>query len=347
MDDLRLVKNIVFDISNVNTTYEKQDEYTEVISILLKRNYKIYIIDSKNPESLNVEEYRQINLFALNISGPLQLLTEFIEVELTSGITIWCTECPTLHNCLIDTDALVVTIDTPIKPFAKNIRIKNITELAHVLNPGEFIIRSVAFDIIELSKVKNNFPVIVGIGGPPTSKLDEFSNTLKEFIEADQGLLAETINLSKILLDYDDLTNKQAGSNYWKNDYLKNWFLNDILNPLSNGISVQYDRFNKLLVENFGSDFPLFIEKNGILILYSELLFMEDIVQFLNYSILFEMDSNEIIRRLYEFPHESRVDEFFTNQFLKKEGKIYFDYLEDNQVPTRVDRIFDITNCGY
>jgi hypothetical protein len=74
-----------------------------------------------------------------------------------------------------------------------------------------------------------------------------------------------------------------------------------------------------------------------VVIFLGEMLFVPDIMGYLDVSLLLELTPTESARRLYEMPAGESFDPKFTAQYLEKEGGRYSAYLERNGVGQRVD----------
>ncbi len=112
--------------------------------------------------------------------------------------------------------------------------------------------------------------------------------------------------------------------------------MESVFRPLKEGRTVYVEQMPGFLPEDFSAHFPLFLTHQSILIVFAELLFIRPISELLDMSILLEVSPEETTRRLYEIPGGERFDPKFTEQYMKREGRIYAGYLADHKVKENV-----------
>ena len=119
----------------------------------------------------------------------------------------------------------------------------------------------------------------------------------------------------------------------WANGEVSQWLQSAVLEPLRAGQPVYVERRPEFLPRDFDAHFPLYISQESIVLIFAELIFTPEVAGALDLSILLEVSPEETTRRLYEIPpDENRFDPRFTEQYMKREGRIYQDYLRRHQV---------------
>ncbi len=226
-----------------------------------------------------------------------------------------------------------VNLNENPSPSKAAMRIGRISELGILLDPTALLLGDVVRVVDDFSENREKITLLIGVGGPPLSGYQKFSLELKSRLQDGEHDLVELLDLTHLITATEDILSSGSLSlSPWVNLEIGQWVSREIFQPLRSGSQVYIERPPEGFPKEFSNNFPLYISREAVLIVFAELLFVPAISEILDIAVLLEVSPEETTRRLYELPTGERFDPKFTKQYLKREGRVYRQYLRDNRV---------------
>lgn len=335
MIDLKRVRAVALDIAGARQSHERQDDLSEFIWHLLERHYHMYLFSTDANEDLADEDFEHPRLSFLREEMPPG--SDLLEAhpELTDPHTLWVTDHAPLQHWLRDSGLgfLYLAAAGSERP-AGGEHLKRLSELSTLLDPTALLLRDVGAMIGDIRRFRPKGALLVGLGGPPRSGFQQLAVDLRRQLQDNGHELVELMDLSSLMRSTEALLDEGGtAGGMWASPEVGQWLHEAVLEPLRAGEPVYVERRPEQLPRDFDAHFPLYISEESIVLMFAELLFTPEVAGSLDLSILLEVSPEETTRRLYEIPpNEERFDPKFTEQYMKREGRIYQDYLRRNQV---------------
>ena len=335
MIDLKKIRAVVLDIADAGSTYERQDEISDFIWCLLERNYKIFLVTSDAQDDLSQEDFNDPLLRILREEMPpsSQSLKDHPELEHPS--TIWITDDPKLQHWIEGSEASLAHLGDHGKP--GSLRLNRLSDLSILLDPTGVVLKDLTVMTGDLRRSHPGKLLVVGIGGPPLSGYQKFALGLKEHLQ-DAGFdLVELMDLSLLLRSTEQVLEEiSASSHPWTHPEIGAWMEGKFLPLIHDEKEIYFETPPIGSPPDFSPHFPFYLSSESVLLIFGEMLFIQEIHQALDLSILLEVSPEETSRRLYEIPTRETIDPMFIDQYLTREGSVYREYLKRNQVEKRV-----------
>ncbi len=336
------VKAVALDIAGLNTADDSQARCAEVIWLLLLRGYQLYLFSSTG-DDFSREDFQHPKLRFL--TEPLPPLPKYPLLE--GEYCLWVTNHAPLERWLDEHHRLRMCIGGKEQPGIR--RLAAIDELVVALNPLNSVM---ANTISQLSQLKERFSqraIIVGIGGPAISDLQQFTLLLQSALQDANLPMVELLDISSLTPNAEVLHAKQLPKNAaWQTPEGGSWLTDQLLKPLQKGETIFLKTPPPLLPTAMAEQFPLYLHPETILLLLAEMVFVQPLQPLLDVRLLLELPPEELARRLYEIPPHESFDPSFTQQFLQNEGGQYQHYLRHHQVqklqPMLINAQFIIPN---
>ena len=112
--------------------------------------------------------------------------------------------------------------------------------------------------------------------------------------------------------------------------------LETVLGPLQSGKRVYVQQVPEEVPENFEAHLPLFLGEETLVVVLGQALFLPEIRELLDFTILLEVSARESARRLYEIPAAQEFEDRFIDQYLERDGGLYKAYLDEHNVKNSV-----------
>ena len=333
MIDLKQIRSVALDIAISRSSNKSQEETAEFIWSLLQRNYHLVLFSTKEEQKLVEEDFQHPRLSFVNEEMPPSQAILKEHPKLLSSQTLWITDDPQMHAWLEEGGN-----NYSYKNTAKNISrngmwINHLSELGALLDPTAFVAEGVATMLHDLRRFNKDKALLVGIGGPPGSGYQEFSINLRVHLQNSGFEIVDLMDLSSLMVDTDGtVSGESIPSAPWLSSDAGTWLQESVFEPLVHGEEVYFEAPPKELSGIFSAHFPLYVSRDSVLLIFSELLFLPPLVDVLDVSLLLEVSPEECTRRLFEIPPNESFDPKFTEQFLEREGKAYQKYLKENKV---------------
>lgn len=333
MDFLKKIRSVALDTATSSVSYQSQDEITDVIGILLSRGYKVYLFSTGNSENLLKEDFSYPNLVFLTSEMPPAKVDLESYPELLDEATLWFTDHPELQRWIAECGMRQVNMNEPLSTSKGAIRIGKISELGILLDPTSILLGDIVRVVDDFSENREQSPLLIGVGGPPLCEYQKFSLDLKYHLQDAEHDLVELLNLTHLMKTTEEiLSSGSPPMSPWVNLEAGQWVFQEIIHPLRSGSQVYIEKVPEGFPTEFSDNFPVFISQNSVLIIFAELLFIPAISEILDIAVLLELSPEENTRRLFEIPTSEQFDPKFTKQYLKREGRVYRQYLRENRV---------------
>ena len=321
------------DMAKTSDSYQHQDEVTDVIWTLLGRGYKVYLFSTENSDDLLQEDFSNPGLVILTSEMPPATADLESHPELLDQATLWFTDNPVLQRWVEECGMRQMNLsENPSAPESA-MRIATLSELGILLDPTAILLGDIVGVVDDFSLNREKKPLVIGVGGPPLSGYQKFSLELKSYLQDGGHDLVELLELTHLMTTTEGILSSGADSRpSWLNLEEEQWVSQHIFQPMRSGSQVYIDRAPEGFPEEFSNNFPLYINREAVLIVFAELLFIPTVAEILDITVLLEVSPEETTRRLYEIPTGERFDPKFTRQYLKREGRVYRQYLRDYRV---------------
>lgn len=348
MIELRSVRAVALDIAGVNASYEAQDEVSEFVMHVLARNYQIYLFSTKQNDALQEEDYEHPRLHFLHGEMPPDRSVLEQHPQLTEAGTLWVTDDPALQRWAQDWNLPLAHRTQEGAPAAGSaVHIRHLSELTALLDPTGFVEEDVAGAVLQLREQKPRAPLFIGVGGPPLSGFQGFSVGLRDRLLQAGLPLVELLDLSSLLLDTERLVEGHEARGPWVEPQAGEWLVEHVFRRARAGERVFLESAPEFVPPAFEPHLPLFISEESVVVVFAEMLFRPPLREFLDLAVLLEVSAEETTRRMYEIPPEEQgLDPRFTEQFLAREGKMYWEYLTHERVAERADIRVDANQAG-
>ena len=312
------LKNIVFDVAERNTD-QNMEIYTDVILDLVSKEYAITIITSNSEDNLEGESFEspKIKFIKEPFVNYLPWLKKY--PMLFGPDALWLSNETRLHNFLKKHQTMFCR-ESRISPNTKyGISVLEFSELKNLLNPTADAIQSIAEAIVNHCKMSDKKRLLIGIAGPPMSNPDGVSEHIKQSLEGIGIPLVEVLDMNIALLTSDNLIEGNENQ-IKKKEMAWNWLENNVLKPFAQGKQID------LNLEDNTQD-ALFLTEESFLIVSGEMLFVSQMSDYIDFSILIDVSRAETTRRIYEIPYGQEFPNDFIEQYMAKEGGQYQKYL--------------------
>ena len=323
MLDFNSIKTIALDIAGRNETFERQDALSDLIWLLLEKNYSVFLFSSTDEDDLAAEKFLHPHLTILQEKPlPGEALTSRFPALTTPG-TLWVTEDRGLQKWIAEQGFPCAFRKGSAALERRGIRYGSLADLGQLLDPSRRVLRDLGHWFRRRGAGAAGGPRLVGIGGPPLSDFQRFTVDLKGQLETEGLPLVELLDLSSFLKNSEDAD----GSLGWRDAAAGEWIVEEVLRPLRDGRRVYVETLPQGIPRDFEPHLPLFLSEVSVVLIFAEMLFTAEIAGLLDVSILLEVSPGETARRLYEIPAGQRFDPKFTAQYLAHDGRPYRDYL--------------------
>lgn len=335
--DLKRIRCVALDISINRSSSQSQEEVTNFIWSLLQRNYSLILFSTREEQNLDDEDFNHPRLSFVNEEMPPSQATLKNHPNLASAQTLWITDEPQMHAWLEEGGNKYSYKKTSEFVSRNGLRINHLSELGALLDPTKFVVEGVATMLRDLKQFHQGKALLVGIGGPSESGYQEFSIKLRTHLQDSGFELVDLMDLSLLMVDQDNLSPGEAASSapLWSSSG-GTWFRESVLEPLVQGKEIYFEHPPKEVTGNFSAHFPLYVSRESVLLIFSEMLFSSPLFEALHLSMVLELSPEESTRKLYEIPPDESFDPKFTAQYMEREGKVYKNYLKENSVLERV-----------
>lgn len=347
MIDLKRIRAIALDIAGASRSHDRQDELSEFIWHLLQRHYQMYLFSTERGDDLAREDFAHPRLAFLREEMPPSRALVEAHPQLVARETLWISDDEQLQRWIRDSGLPFMHLEHDGQAHPGGQHLPHLSELSALLDPSGLLLRDVTRMVDDLRRFRPQGALLVGLGGPPLSGYQQFALDLRARLQDAGHPLVELMDLSTLQRSAESLLEQgDAAASPWVDAAAGRWVRNVVLEPLRAGQAVYVESPPAELPADFGAHFPLYVSEESVLLLFSELLFTQDLADLLDLSILLEVSPEETARRLYEIPEGERFDPKFTQQYLQRDGRIYEDYLRQNRVRERASIRVDANREG-
>ena len=328
------IKNIIIDIHGMNGSHARQEELAETVIALVNRDYRIHIISTDADDDLAAEDFQHANLKYIADEMPPGQETLDKYPGITGHTALWVTDDKGLQRWLATMETPHVSILAEANGPHCLAQLGRLSDLTGVLDPTRHLMDDIAQTVASCRASKHGSPLVIGIGGPPGSRYQQFSLDLRNALSAADFPLVELFDMNAVVKTTAQMLEDDGETNDWK---LKgaDWFHTVLIPALRNREPFYQEDCPEALHADYGPYFPLFLSEESILICFGEMPFRPPFTDVIDLDILLELSPQENTRRLYEIPAGETFDPKFIEQFLLREGKVYQQYLETHDVLRR------------
>ncbi len=330
---------IALDAARRKVDEQFQEHLADVILTVLERGFQVFLFSSAEGDDLTGEDFQERRLHYLS-GSPFDPQQGIDTAPLLRKDTLWFTDDTTLQQDLSQR-GFAFTYALPRESLAGGSKLVSVAEIAALLDSTAALEADLARRLLAARAEAPGRALLVGIGGPAESGYQQFALSLRHVLESSGQALVELLNLN-MLLDHAALAPPPPGdASPWVSLTARDWLTSSIVAPLRAGQRIMLEQAPAGIPAEFANHLPLFLTEESVVIFIGEMLFVPDVMEFLDVSALLELTPTESTRRLYEMPAGESFDPKFTAQFLKKEGCRYHAYLERHAVGQRVDLRID------
>lgn len=336
MIDLKQIRAVAVDIAGANRSHDRQDELAECIWHLLQRHYRLYLFSTEKGEDLSREDFAHPRLtFLREAMPPSQALLE-AHPELPTAATLWITDDEQLQRWIGQVGLEFMHLEHNGRTQPGGQHLPHLSELSALLDPTGLLLGDLTTMVDDLRRFRPRGALLVGLGGPPLSGFQQFAIDLRAHLQDAGHPLVDLMDLSSLQRSAEALLEQGDGPHApWVSESAVRWLHESVVAPLKAGEAVYVESRPPELPADFGAHFPLYVSEESVLLVFSELVFTQELAQAFDLAILLEVSPEETARRLYEIPADERFDPKFTRQYLERDGRIYQDYLRQNRVRER------------
>ena len=332
MFDISELTSVSLDIAGSDESRARQEEIAQLVWYLLDSNYQIFLFSTNRNQDLSRENFQHPRVEFLHGAIPPTDESEKAHPELKSGRTLWVTDDPHLQKWL-EAEKLKFAYRTARQSFGEQgIRIGSLADLAGLFDGSARVLGEVGAEILRRRGKDRAAPFLVGIGGPPMCGLPQFMVDLKGTLESLGWPVVDLMDMSALLRGTETREPADGDCAGWRGEAARHWFVREILEPLHAGSRVFVESLPAGVPREFEAHLPLFVSEESVLLMIGEMLFVPDITEVLDVSILLEVSVRETTRRLYEIPESEEFEDKFVTQYLAHEGGPYRAYMEAHEV---------------
>ncbi|HKI98059.1 MAG TPA: hypothetical protein VKB51_06250 [bacterium] len=347
MIDLKRIRAVALDVAGAGHSHDRQNDLSEFIWHLLERHYQMYIFSSNTDEDLAGEDFAHPQLVFLREEMPPTKALLEAHPQLLAPETVWITDDAQLQAWIRAAGLPFMYLEHHGHDLAGGHHLPHLSELSALLNPTALLLRDLTAMVDDVRRFRPQGALLVGIGGPPQSGYREFTLDLRALLQDAGHDLVELMDVSSLMRPMEALLEGDGDlADPWVSPEAGRWLCEAVLAPLRAGEPVFVEKRPANLPADFDAHFPLYLSEASVVLLFAELVFTQEVAEALDLSILLEVSSDETTRRLYEIPGGERFDPKFTEQYLKREGRIYNDYLQRNRVRERASIRVDANRPG-
>ena len=361
------IHTVALDAALAFTSRSQQEHFTHCMLTLLERGYQLRLFSSNPKQTLVAEDFSHPQLEWLKTTAsPTQLdLARYPELQGENCLWLtnhphWCALASTMAGQLVtlgEADDAVeaenaTTAASKSKaeaakrslktlPSLPALKLSRMWEVNALLDPNGWVMEDALVCIRQAAAMRQQTgkqrPILVGIGGPPASRVTELTHLLYQKLMESEFALCEMLDLSAILPSIESTLTQQVPMDGWQHEASGNWLLEEVLKPLQQQRQIHVASRPQQLHPRWEIPFPLFFCAESVILLSGELLFASALNPWLDVRILLQASNLELTRRLYELPENETFDARFTDSFTNSEGKVYQRYLASTHINQTAD----------
>lgn len=336
------ITSIAMDLAGRNTSFQGQDETSNLIFYLLDKGYNIYLFSSNQNDNLDEETFVHSRVhfvkkpvFATDAEGNAY-------PEMASETTFWVTDDRPLQSWLAEKQI----------PFAYTVgkgtfgdigfKIGSMADLCGLFDASGRVLEQIGKAINSLREAKGPVPFVIGVGGAPLSGFEQFGIDLRGQLGDLGHPLVDIVDLTPFLITSDTSNSSDSGTSRgadpgpWMDPAAGSWVVETVLSPLRAGRRVFVESLPPGIPEIFDAHLPLFLSEESLVVVLGQTLFHPALLEYLDFSILLEISGREATRRAYEIPQSQDFEEHFVTQYMEREGAAYGLYLSTHSVEKSV-----------
>ena len=320
------------DLAGRNSSFQNQDEVSNLILFLLEKGYSIYIVTSNPNEGLVQEYFEHPRLQFVKKPISADDPGSFQFPEMTSDTSFWVTDDPSLQNFLVQ-KGIRFAYTAGTGTFGNlGIKIGSMADLSGLFNISGRVLQQIGQAIAIQREAKGSVPFLIGVGGAPLSGFQQVGIDLKRLLE-DMGYpLVDLVDLSPFLADSNSELRGGYTQGPWMDPAAGSWMLESILSPLQAGERVYVESLPEGIPDLFEAHLPLFLGEESLVVVLGETVFHPEVRAYLDFSILLEVSVKETTRRFYDIPEGEDFEDRFITQYMEHEGGDYSSYLDTHGV---------------
>ncbi|MGK5093396.1 hypothetical protein WDW89_15475 [Deltaproteobacteria bacterium TL4] len=329
------IHRIVFDLNSIGKSFKPEDwaSFEESIRILSDRDFKVILI-SKSELPFDPKKYTEISV--LN-EKTLEVLPQ--NMSLLSQDVFWVSDEHEVQSALSEHRQFFAGGTSTAVHYGGK-QYQYLRDLIFIFNPSEISAQNIADSILKAKDNAPKEPFIVGVGGPEECGHEFFIEHLTEAIE-NRGVITVGMDLNEVL--GNEFLVQSQGTNYWRSSEIGNWILDVIVLPYLRGERVYIEKPPEFIELYEITLFPFFLAPEMVLLLWGTTLFLPEFERF-DAHILLELSPKSATARLFGLDDREDFDSQFIEDYEKKEGKLYREYLDKYHVQDRINYRVDFNN---
>ncbi len=332
---LRQVDHIVFDLNSLSSMLSEEDldSFKQILNVLTDRNFKIILIwENEGYPS----EWRNKDAISVLTIPRNETAVLFQNTVLFASEYLWVTENSEIQQHLAKKHCLFAYEATPNEDML-GLRYEHLKDLLELLNPSRQTAILLSDTILKLKQQAPQLPLLVGIGGPEECGHTYFVEALIEALE-NSDYLIEGLDLTEVLSVEFHL------SDYWRSKEIQDWTMNELLLPFSEGKRVYLETPPDFVKPHETNVYPFFLAPEMILVVWGNTLFLPELQEIIDWSVLLELSPKVATARLFGINERENFDPDFIRKYEENDGRLYKEYLQKYEVEEAVTQKIDFNN---
>jgi len=335
------IKRLVFDIDSIAVDFDNEawENFRKFIHILDDRDFEIVLI-ANSIELTSWEKFSRLSILQGNCEEAYQKNS-----SLSGPDVFWFSEQSSLQKKLSNSTRNFAGSNSQTLQIG-GLQYQNLYDMLQVFHPSKITATNLSNTIFKLKHDSEHVPLVIGIGGPDDCGHSFFVGEFVDTLE-DRELLVSCLDLSQVLgteFKKNGEKDKNTCSSFWHSEEIRNWVIEDVLSPYYIGKQVYIENPPSILKEFDLTVFPFFLAPEMILLICGTTIFLPEFEKFLELGILLELSDKSAAARMFGLDDRQNFDDTFVETYLKKEGKHYSEYLNQNNVIKKIDYRIDFNN---
>ena len=331
---LSRVEHLVFDLNSLPDPLsgDELEIFRQMLDVLTDRDFTItLIVDDQSLTSDWPTHKTTVITIPKEETGLL-----FQNPSLFTPEAFWITENPQIQQHLAKQQQVFAYGSTASKALP-GVHYEYLQDLLELFNPSHQAALMLSETILNLKSQAPQQPLIVGVGGPEECGHAFFIEMLIEVLEGSPYLI-EGVDLTELL------STEFHVNGYWRSSAIQSWMMNELLLPFAEGDRICIETPPAVMEAYETNVYPLFLAPEMILVVWGNTLFLPQLQDIIDWSILLELSPKVATARLFGIDEHENFDPDFIRKYEENDGRLYQHYLQQYQVEAWVEQKVDFNN---
>jgi len=337
----RNIRLLVFDIDSLTVDFDQAawKNFRRFLFVLDERDFEIILI-SKTINLVDWQSYYKLSVLQSTCEDAFNNNS-----SLSKPDVFWFSENSSLQKKLSNSTRNFAGSNNKTKQYG-GLQYQNLYDMLQIFNPSKITATDLSNTLSKLKQNSEQVPLLIGIGGPDECGHSFFVGELIDTLEG-QNILVSSLDLSQVLgteFNKHDENRSKNISSFWRSNEIRDWVIEDVLSPYCSGKQVYIESPPPILTDFELTIFPFFLAPEMILLVWGTTVFLPELQKFLDLRILLELSEKNAAARMFALDERENFDQSFIDTYLKKEGKLYSEYLKRNKVIDKIDFSINFNN---